>query len=99
MTWERAVKGMVASRAIRTIRGWPADMQDHVLERLGLERKNAWASVFGGLGFFALGVLAGSAIGLMFAPMSGQKMRTTLRQQGVKGVVDQARTAPPVPSA
>jgi hypothetical protein len=102
MTWNQARKLIGAQRAYKYIRD--ADLagrgQVYLLDRLGLERKNPTATLVGGIGFFALGMLVGSALGVMLAPMSGTEIRTTMREQGMKGVVDRTRASmPATPSA
>ncbi|MFN7131205.1 MAG: hypothetical protein ACK4N5_03930 [Myxococcales bacterium] len=79
-----------ASRNMKDIR----DM-DELLDKLGLERKHPVTTVFTGLGFFALGLLVGSAVGLVLAPMTGNEMRSVLREQGVKGMMDRSRSTMP----
>ncbi|MGC4114029.1 MAG: hypothetical protein QM765_05100 [Myxococcales bacterium] len=100
-----ALKGAGAYSAYKYLkdRDWAGDFQQSMLDRLGLERRgsNTAASIFGGIGFFALGVLIGSALGVIFAPMPGSEVRSTFKEQGVRGVVDRARATTPtgVPSA
>ena len=98
------LKGAGAYSAYKYLkdRDWSGDFQQSMLDRLGLERRGSnAATIFGGIGFFALGVLVGSALGVIFAPMPGAEVRSTFKQQGVRGVVDRARAAVPVgvPSA
>jgi hypothetical protein len=50
--------------------------RDSLVHSLGYERRSTTADVFGGLGLFAVGVLVGAGLGLMFAPARGQEMRT-----------------------
>ncbi len=52
--------------------------RDDLLERMGLERRTPAGDFFTGLGLFALGVLAGAGLGLMFAPKRGDEMRSAL---------------------
>lgn len=78
-----------ASRNMRNLR----DM-DMLLDRFGLERKQPIATALSGLGFFALGILVGSAVGLILAPMTGNEMRNVLKEQGVKGMMDRSRVVP-----
>jgi len=99
------LKGAGAYSAYKYLkdRDWPGEIQQSVLDRLGLEKRGSSTvvSIFGGLGFFALGILVGSALGVIFAPMPGSEGRSTFKQQGVRGVVDKARSSMPsaVPSA
>lgn len=102
MTWRKALKGFGAYKAYRYLKEsqLPSRGQDYLLERFGFQRRNPAATVFGGIGFFGLGVLVGSALGVMFAPMKGDEMRNTIREQGMKGVMDKTRaTMPATPSA
>jgi hypothetical protein len=52
--------------------------RDDLLERLGLERRTPTGDFFTGLGLFAVGVLVGAGLGLMFAPKRGDEMRSAL---------------------
>ncbi len=103
MDVSKALKGAGAYEVYRYLKKrakdveWPGDVQDYLLDRFGLERKSTASTVLGGLGFFALGILCGSALGMMFAPMPGSEIRTTIREQGVKGVMDRARASAPIP--
>jgi len=101
MNWDRALKGLGAYGAYKYVKkkDWQGDLREALLDRFGLERRNTAASVFGGIGFFALGMLVGSALGVIFAPMPGADMRATLKEQGVKGVMDRARAGAVQPSA
>ena len=56
--------------------------KDDVLEAIGLEeRSSPWATAFGTIGIFALGCLVGAAIGLAFAPKSGEEFRNELGER------------------
>lgn len=52
--------------------------RDELLERMGLERRTPAGDFFTGLGLFAVGVLVGAGLGLMFAPKRGDEMRSAL---------------------
>jgi len=98
-TFSKALKGVGAYKTYKSINdsirkaNWPY-MQTYVLDRLGLERKSTvTTAVLSGVGFFALGMLVGSALGVMFAPASGKELRTTMREQGMKGVMEKTRSA------
>lgn len=49
--------------------------REEMLKRLGLEERSPWGDAFTGLGLFAVGVLVGAGLGLMFAPKRGDEMR------------------------
>ena len=52
--------------------------RDDLLGRLGLERRTPTGDFFTSLGLFAVGVLVGAGLGLMFAPKRGEEMRSAL---------------------
>ncbi len=54
--------------------------RDAVLDRLGLERSTPGSDLATGLGLFAIGVLVGAGLGLMFAPKRGDEMRSALNE-------------------
>jgi hypothetical protein len=54
--------------------------RDVLLDRLGLERSTPAGDFFTGLGLFAIGVLVGAGLGLMFAPKRGDEMRSALNE-------------------
>jgi hypothetical protein len=68
--------------------------RDDVLHRIGLEQHTPTSDFFASLGVFAVGVLVGAALGLMFAPRPGTEMRSQLndriRNRG-KGAQDDMR--------
>ncbi len=96
MTWDKALKG-AGVRSLKKAADWREDLSEQVLDKLGLERRSAISTIFGGLGFFALGILVGSALGVVFAPMAGSEIRTSFKQGGVKGVMDKTRTVTSTP--
>jgi hypothetical protein len=49
--------------------------REEMLKRLGLEERSPWGDAFTGFGLFAVGVLVGAGLGLMFAPKRGDEMR------------------------
>ncbi len=51
-----------------------------VLERLGLEERTPVGDFFTGLGLFAVGILVGAGLGLLFAPKTGAEMRDRLSE-------------------
>ena len=65
MTW-RAVRSALDREAL--------------LKRMGLEERSPAGDFFTGLGLFAVGVLVGAGLGLMFAPKPGEEMRASLNQ-------------------
>ncbi len=60
--------------------------RDDVLHRLGLEEHTPTSDFLTGLGLFAVGMLVGAGLGIMFAPKPGAEMRNqlseTLRNRG-----------------
>lgn len=54
--------------------------RDDVLHRLGLEQHTPTSDFFTGLGLFAVGVLVGAGLGVMFAPKPGAEMRNRLSE-------------------
>ncbi len=102
-TWEKAIKGAKVYAGIKGLKraaDWGDEVSEVLLDRLGLERKSTASAVFGGIGTFAIGVLVGGALGVFFAPMPGSQMRSTLRESGVKGVMEKSRgSTSAVPSA
>jgi hypothetical protein len=54
--------------------------RDELLERIGLERRTPAGDFFTSLGLFAVGVLVGAGLGLMFAPKRGDEMRSALNE-------------------
>ena len=54
--------------------------REALLKRVGLEERTPAGDFFTGLGLFAVGVLVGAGLGLMFAPKPGEEMRASLNQ-------------------
>ncbi len=54
--------------------------RDDLLHRLGLEEHTPTSDFLGGLGLFALGLLVGAGLGIMFAPKPGSEMRNQLSE-------------------
>jgi len=54
--------------------------REALLKRMGLEERSPAGDFFTGLGLFAVGVLVGAGLGLMFAPKRGDEMRATLEE-------------------
>ncbi len=52
--------------------------RDDVLNRLGLEARSPMTDFFTGLGLFAVGVLVGTGLGIIFAPKAGAETRNQL---------------------
>jgi hypothetical protein len=63
--------------------------RDALLKRMGLEERTPAGDLFTGLGLFAVGVLVGAGLGLMFAPKRGDELRQlvgeTLKNRGRTG--------------
>jgi hypothetical protein len=49
-----------------------------ILHSIGLAEHDPVAKLFGGLGFFTLGVLFGWGVGVLFAPKRGEEIRAQL---------------------
>jgi hypothetical protein len=60
-------------------RNWKAARRyldrEEMLKRIGLQERSPAGDAFTGLGLFAVGVLVGAGLGLMFAPRRGDEMR------------------------
>lgn len=54
--------------------------RDALLHRLGLEERSPASDFFSGLGLFAVGVLVGAGLGLLFAPKRGEEMRQVVNE-------------------
>ncbi len=54
--------------------------REALLRRVGLEERSPAGDFFTGLGLFAVGVLVGAGLGLMFAPKRGEEMRSALNE-------------------
>jgi hypothetical protein len=54
--------------------------REDVLNRLGLAEHTPTADFFTGLGLFAVGLLVGAGLGIMFAPKPGAEMRSQLSE-------------------
>jgi hypothetical protein len=52
--------------------------RDELLRRAGLQERSAAGDFMGGIGLFALGILVGAGLGLMFAPRRGDEMRNMM---------------------
>jgi hypothetical protein len=52
--------------------------REDVLHRLGLEEHTPTSDFLGGLGLFAVGLLVGAGLGIMFAPKPGAEIRNQL---------------------
>jgi hypothetical protein len=55
--------------------------RDALLNRLGLETRTPTSDFFTGLGLFAVGVLVGAGLGLMFAPKPGTELRAAVGER------------------
>ncbi len=49
--------------------------KDDLLSAMGLEESNPAGDFFTGLGLFAVGLLVGAGLGILFAPKRGSEMR------------------------
>jgi hypothetical protein len=52
--------------------------RDDALRRIGLERSTPMTDFFGGIGLFAVGMLVGAGLGIIFAPRPGAETRSQL---------------------
>jgi len=52
--------------------------RDDVLQRMGLRQRTPTTDFFTGLGLFAVGILVGAGLGILFAPRPGTEMRSQL---------------------
>ncbi|WP_248346273.1 YtxH domain-containing protein [Anaeromyxobacter paludicola] len=52
--------------------------RDDVLDMMGLERSTPTGDFFTGLGLFAVGMLVGAGLGLLFAPKRGEEIRAQM---------------------
>jgi len=59
--------------------------RDDVLQRLGLEQRTPMTDLFTGLGLFAVGVLVGTGLGIIFAPKAGVETRNQLGESLRRG--------------
>ena len=50
--------------------------RDTLLERIGLQERAPATDMFGSLGLFAVGILVGAGLGILFAPRRGDEMRS-----------------------
>jgi hypothetical protein len=55
--------------------------RDDVLHRIGLEEHTPTSDFFSGLGLFAVGVLVGAGLGILFAPRPGAEIRTQVTEK------------------
>lgn len=54
--------------------------RDDLLELVGLERSSPTGDFFTGLGLFAVGMLVGAGLGLLFAPKRGEEIRNQMSE-------------------
>lgn len=72
--------------------------KNDLLHYLGLETKRSvvdWA--LSGAGVFAVGILVGAGVGLLFAPKAGNEMRSHLAHRFCKGKKSLESEAPSAP--
>jgi hypothetical protein len=55
--------------------------REDLLHRIGLEEHTPTSDFFSGLGMFAVGVLVGAGLGVLFAPKPGAEMRTQVTEK------------------
>jgi hypothetical protein len=73
MTWKAAKKAAKWETARKMLDRWD---RDDVLKRIGLEEREPAKDWAGALGLFALGMLVGAGMGILFAPRSGTEVRS-----------------------
>jgi hypothetical protein len=95
MSWKKAARWGAAQR--KTLARLD---RDDVLARMGLEQRNPVGDWFGGLGLFALGMLVGAGMGLLFAPRRGDEVRSMMseRWKARREELHDLGTAAPAPS-
>lgn len=54
--------------------------RDDLLDMMGLERSTPTGDFFTGLGLFAVGMLVGAGLGLLFAPKRGEEIRSQMSE-------------------
>lgn len=55
---------------------------DDLLDRMGLQRKNSSNDqTLASIGLFAMGLGLGATLGMLFAPKSGEKLRSEAKQK------------------
>jgi hypothetical protein len=59
--------------------------RDDALRRVGLERSTPMTDFFGGIGLFAVGMLVGAGLGIIFAPRPGAETRSQLGDRFRRG--------------
>ncbi|HCF62293.1 MAG TPA: hypothetical protein DFS52_30415 [Myxococcales bacterium] len=96
MDLKKAMKGYGAYKAFNYLRKskWARDASDYTLDRFGLRRKSAFA--FAGIGTFALGLLVGGTVGMMFAPTKGAELRRATRERARRAKAEARQEAGPV---
>jgi hypothetical protein len=55
--------------------------RDDLLHRIGLAEHTPRSDFFSGLGLFAVGVLVGAGLGVLFAPRPGAEIRTQVSEK------------------
>ena len=67
--------------------------KEDILAAIGLEpKRGAFDVIVPAVGFFAVGILAGVGLGMLFAPKAGYELREDLTEQ-IKGMQQQASKA------
>lgn len=78
MTWKAAKKAAKWDTAKKMLDRWD---RDDVLHRFGLEEHEPAKDWAGALGLFALGMLVGAGMGILFAPRSGTEVRSMVSEK------------------
>lgn len=85
--------GEMMRRGARSLRRYD---RDDLLAAIGLEPKRSTAEVvLPAVGFFAVGVLAGVGLGMLFAPKPGYELREDLSEQMNRAVKKNQEAAGP----
>lgn len=75
MSWRAAKKATKWDAARKMLANLD---RDDMLARIGLEERSPKSDWFGGLGLFALGMLVGAGMGVLFAPRRGDEVRSMM---------------------
>jgi hypothetical protein len=75
MSWRAAKKATKWDAARKMLANLD---RDDMLARIGLEERSPASDWAGGLGLFALGMLVGAGMGILFAPRRGDEVRSMM---------------------